>query len=63
MVLDSMNQLNSNNSVTIVGDTKQSIYGFRGSEPKLFNVCRKYTKLNFNSNELFLDESRRSSKI
>ena len=62
MVLDSMNQLNSYNSVTIVGDTKQSIYGFRGSEPKLFNVCRKYTNLNFNSNELFLDESRRSSK-
>ncbi len=47
MVLGSMNQLNSHNSVTIVGDAKQSIYGFRGSEPRLFDICRKYTKYKF----------------
>ena len=57
-----MNDLGSNNSVTIVGDSKQSIYGFRGSEPKLFDVCREFTKEKFDAEELFLNESRRSTK-
>jgi len=62
LILNSMNDLGSNNSVTIVGDSKQSIYGFRGSEPKLFDVCREFTKKKFNAEELFLNESRRSTK-
>ena len=62
MILDAMNNLSDSNSVTIVGDTYQSIYGFRGSEPKLFAECSDYTKRNFNAKDLFLNESRRSSK-
>ena len=62
LVLNSMNDLGSNNSVTIVGDSKQSIYGFRGSEPRLFDVCREFTKNKFDAEELFLNESRRSTK-
>tara|TARA_B110000240_G_scaffold93724_1_gene106393 strand:+ start:886 stop:3297 length:2412 start_codon:yes stop_codon:yes gene_type:complete len=62
MILDAMNNLSDTNSVTIVGDTYQSIYGFRGSEPKLFKQCSDYTKRNFNAKDLFLNESRRSSK-
>ena len=62
MILDSMNNLSDTNSVTIVGDTYQSIYGFRGSEPKLFKQCSEYTKKYFNAKDLFLNESRRSSE-
>jgi len=62
MILDAMKNLSDTSSVTIVGDTYQSIYGFRGSEPKLFKLCGDYTKRNFNAKDLFLNESRRSSE-
>jgi len=62
MILDSMSDLSDSSSVTIVGDKYQSIYGFRGSEPELFKKCSEYTHKNFNSKDLFLNESRRSSK-
>ena len=61
-ILNAINNLSSSNSVTIVGDSNQSIYGFRGSEPRLFDLCRKYTKENFGSEDIYLNESRRSSK-
>ena len=61
MVLDSIKNLSITCSVTIVGDEKQSIYGFRGSEPKLFKLCKKYTNDIFNSENMYLNESKRSS--
>jgi len=61
-ILGAINDPSCNTSVTIVGDNKQSIYGFRGSEPKLFKKCRNYTKKYFNASELNLNQSRRSSK-
>tara|TARA_S200000501_G_scaffold326551_1_gene325184 strand:- start:4359 stop:6764 length:2406 start_codon:yes stop_codon:yes gene_type:complete len=61
MILLAVKELSDDSSVTIVGDSKQSIYGFRGSEPKLFDICRDFTKKNFNAKEVFLNESRRSS--
>ena len=62
IILNSMRDMADSSSVTIVGDPKQSIYGFRGSEPKLFELCKKFTNSNFNSEDIFLSESRRSSK-
>ena len=62
MILDAMINLSYSSSVTIVGDTRQSIYGFRGSEPKLFKKCREYTIRNFDAEDLYLNESRRSSE-
>ena len=62
MILSAVKEMCDDSSVTIVGDSKQSIYGFRGSEPKLFDLCRDFTKQNFNAKEMFLNESRRSSK-
>ena len=61
-ILGAINDPSCDTSVTIVGDNKQSIYGFRGSEPKLFKKCRNYTKKYFNASELSLNQSRRSSK-
>ena len=62
MILNAMKDLSDTSSVTIVGDTNQSIYGFRGSEPKLFKQCSEYTKNVFNAEDLYLNESRRSSQ-
>ena len=62
MILNAMKDLSDTSSVTIVGDTYQSIYGFRGSEPKLFKQCSEYTKNVFNAEDLYLNESRRSSQ-
>ena len=39
--LESIENISDSHSLTIVGDSKQSIYGFRGSEPKLFEICKK----------------------
>ena len=61
MILESINNLSVSSSVTVVGDEKQSIYGFRGSEPKLFELCKKYTNDIFNSDNMYLNESKRSS--
>ena len=62
IILNAINDKSDSSTVTIVGDPKQSIYGFRGSEPKLFDICKKFTSLNFQSKDFFLNESRRSSK-
>ena len=62
IILNAVNSATDSSTVTIVGDPKQSIYGFRGSEPELFEICKKYTTLNFNAKDFYLNESRRSSK-
>jgi ATP-dependent helicase/nuclease subunit A len=62
MILDAMSNISNNCTVTIVGDPNQSIYGFRGSDSRLFKTAQSYTKKYFNSIDLKLNESRRSSK-
>ena len=62
IILNALRNNSDSSTVTIVGDPKQSIYGFRGSEPRLFEICKNYTTLNFNAEDFFLSESRRSSK-
>ena len=62
MILDAIRNLSNNCTVTIVGDANQSIYGFRGSDSRLFDIAQSYTKNNFNAINLYLNESRRSCK-
>lgn len=62
IILESIENISDSHSLTIVGDSKQSIYGFRGSEPKLFEICKKFSNEKFSSKNIELKESRRSSK-
>ena len=62
MILDSMRNFSNNCTVTIVGDVNQSIYGFRGSDSRLFDTAQSYAKNNFSAINLYLNESRRSCK-
>ena len=62
IILNAVHSLGENSSVTIVGDEKQSIYGFRGSEPKLFHIAKKYNNDRFGAIDLYLNQSRRSSE-
>ena len=62
IILLAINNLQDNCTITIVGDPKQSIYGFRGSEAKIFTIARNFTKKYFLSEDVNLLESRRSSK-
>ena len=60
IILESIKNISNSHSFTIVGDSKQSIYGFRGSEPKIFEICKKFSKEKFSAKEIELKESRRS---
>lgn len=51
----------SNRSIFIVGDTKQSIYRFRRAQPKLFDVAQNWLSNNTECVNASLDLSRRSS--
>ncbi len=62
IILIAIHNLQNKCTVTIVGDPKQSIYGFRGSESKIFSLSRNFTKKYFSSVDLVLLKSRRSSK-
>ena len=62
MILVAISNNSDDASITIVGDEKQSIYGFRGSEPLLFSICKEFTKNYFNSTNIILNESKRSSE-
>ena len=48
-------------SIFIVGDTKQSIYGFRGAEPNLQHRASQWLQEHMRGNEFTLEKSRRST--
>jgi len=62
MILRSIKNSEYKSSITVVGDKKQSIYGFRGSESQLFDICKNYTSTNFHAKNISLNKSFRSSK-
>ena len=68
MILKALSLDYKNNNVFMVGDLKQSIYGFRSSEPAIFankyeTYCRDLSKINNNEGLLInLDINYRSSK-
>ncbi len=45
-----------------VGDQKQSIYRFRGAEPKIFEVCKKYFTENYHAKILSNVVARRNAR-
>jgi len=54
--------LERNRSVFIVGDEKQSIYGFRRANPKLLSQANHWLENNLSARTFSMDKSRRSAK-
>lgn len=52
--------LSSGNNLFMVGDYKQSIYGFRGAEPKIFLEKERHYEKGTGGEKVFLSESFRS---
>lgn len=54
--------LKSENNLFVVGDVKQSIYGFRGSDPEIFGQLTENARNNENSEVISLTENFRTRK-
>lgn len=53
---------NDKPSVFIVGDPKQSVYGWRGGNPKLLGVARNYLEKNYGADAVSINYTRRCSQ-